>query len=104
MMPIWAIGQVRKPAPTTAIVLAASSTRWPKPAFPGGYYVIESHKTCGRPQPGLAQVVSHTVLATPSYTQLSGKACTSKGAQSPCYVVKYTHQHEIHQNFTIELN
>jgi hypothetical protein len=75
------------------------------PAFPpSGIYVISAGKTCGRPQPGLAQVETVTILATPSYTKVSGNACTSKNVASPCYVVKYTHQHEIHQNFTIELD
>jgi hypothetical protein len=75
------------------------------PAFPpSGFYVISSAKTCGRPQPGPAQVETVTILATPSYTKVSGDPCTSKNVPSPCYVVKYTHQHEIRQNFTIELN
>ena len=75
------------------------------PAFPAsGFYVIAAAKTCGRPQPGTAQVETVTILATPSYTEVSGHACTSKNVPSPCYVVKYTKQREIRQNFTIELD
>ncbi len=75
-----------------------------QPAFPSPYYVIGSGKTCGRPHSGLAQVETRTILATPTYRQVSGKACASKNVQSPCYLVDYTHQHEIRQNFTIELD
>ena len=75
------------------------------PAFPpSGFYVIAAGKTCGRPHPGTAQVETVTILATPSYTQVSGHACTSKNVPSPCYEVKYTKQQEIRQNFTIELD
>ena len=75
-----------------------------QPAFPpSGFYVIASGKTCSRPKPGLAFVETQTILATPSYSQVSGRQCTSKNVPSPCTVVTYTHHHEIHQNFTIEL-
>ena len=75
-----------------------------KPAFPGGLYVIGSGKTCGRPHAGAAQVESQTILATPSYTQVTGTACTGKGVASPCYVVSYVHRREMHQNFSFLLN
>ena len=66
-------------------------------------YVIASNTTCQQPVAGPATFTTYTELATPEYKQVSGRACTHLGVQSPCYTVKYTKRYLIHQNWDIFL-
>jgi hypothetical protein len=75
------------------------------PMFPTGtYYVVAAGRTCLPPQAGPATFTTSTILATPSYTQVAGTACTAQGVASPCYVVNWTTTHVIHQDFKIFLD
>ena len=66
-------------------------------------YVIASNTTCQQPVAGPATFTTYTELATPEYKQVTGRACTHLGVQSPCYTVKYTKRYLIHQNWDIFL-
>ena len=73
--------------------------------FPTGtYYVVAAGRTCLPPVTGPATFTTSTILATPSYTQVTGTACTALGAPSPCYTVKWTETHAIRQDFKIYLD
>ncbi len=52
---------------------------------------------------GPATFTTYTELATPEYARLTGRACTSKGAASPCFTVKLNRRYLIHQNWQIFL-
>ncbi|HEX4599245.1 MAG TPA: hypothetical protein VH278_15755 [Burkholderiaceae bacterium] len=71
------------------------------PANPGTPYVVAAQTSCEEPVAGPARVLTYTELATPTYTQVTGAACTSKGMPSPCYTVTWTRTHEIHQDFDV---
>jgi hypothetical protein len=71
------------------------------PANPGQVYVVGGHTSCDQPVPGPAHFATYTVLATPTYRQVTGAACTSKGVASPCYTASWTKTHEIHQDFDV---
>jgi hypothetical protein len=73
------------------------------PANPGAMYVVAADRTCQEPVPGLATFTTSTALAVPAYTQMTGAACTFKGAVSPCYKVEWTRKYEIKQDFNIFL-
>jgi hypothetical protein len=73
------------------------------PSFPAPYYVVEGGKTCQEPVSGLATFKTFTALATPTYTQLTGAKCTSRGVASPCYTVKWIKNYEIRQDWNIFL-
>jgi hypothetical protein len=74
------------------------------PTFPAGtVYTVASNTTCQQPVAGPATFTTYTELATPEYRQLTGRECTSKGAASPCFTVKFTKRYRIHQDFDIFL-
>jgi hypothetical protein len=71
------------------------------PANPGTPYVVEAGTTCAEPVTGPALVSTYTELATPTYKQVTGAACTSKAVASPCYTATWMRTHEIHQDFDL---
>jgi hypothetical protein len=71
------------------------------PDNPGKVYVVGGHTSCEGPVPGPAHFTTYTVLATPTYTQVTGAACASKGVASPCYTVSWMKTDEIHQDFDV---
>jgi len=73
------------------------------PAFPNHYYQVSKQQSCVEPIAGPAKVYTQTILATPSYTQVTGRACTSKHVPSPCYTVSWATKYEIHQDFDVTL-
>jgi hypothetical protein len=73
------------------------------PKNPGKLYVVRAGRTCQQPVPGLATFTTSTVLATPSYAEVTGAPCTSKGVVSPCYTVEWIKRYEIRQDFNIFL-
>jgi hypothetical protein len=73
------------------------------PAYPGRPYQAATGQSCAEPVAGPARVTTQTILATPSYTQLTGGACTSRHVASPCYTASYVTNYEIHQDFDIVL-
>ncbi len=73
------------------------------PAFPNVIYQVAGGSTCVRPQPGRAHVWTETVLATPSYHQVTGTRCTSHGVASPCYVTSWDRKHHITQQWDVFL-
>ena len=72
-------------------------------AFPATGYTLASNSTCEQPVAGPATFTTYTELATPEYERVTGRACTSKGAASPCFTVKFTRRYRIHQNWQIFL-
>lgn len=66
-------------------------------------YTLASNSTCEQPVAGPATFTTYTELATPQYEQVTGRACTSKGAASPCFTVKFSRRYLIHQNWQIFL-
>ena len=74
------------------------------PAYPGRPYQVATNRSCAEPVAGPAKVYTQTILATPSYTQVTGSACTSRHVPSPCYTASYATKYEIHQDFDILLH
>jgi hypothetical protein len=72
-------------------------------AFPATGYTLASNSTCEQPVAGPATFTTYTELATPEYERVTGRACTSKGAASPCFTVKFTRRYRIHPNWQIFL-
>lgn len=72
-------------------------------AFPATGYTLASNSTCEQPVAGPATFTTYTALATPEYERVTGRACTSKGAASPCFTVKFSRRYLIHQNWQIFL-
>lgn len=73
------------------------------PANPGETYLVAAGKICVTPLPGMATITVTTELGSPSYTQVTGSACTSMGVSSPCYTVKWTRKYPIKQQWNIWL-
>jgi hypothetical protein len=73
------------------------------PAFPGRPYQVATGQTCAEPVAGPAKVLTRTILATPTYTQVTGAACTRRNVPSPCYTVAWAKKYEIHQDFDFAL-
>jgi hypothetical protein len=73
------------------------------PAFPGVIYQVAAGSTCSRPVAGKAHVHTTTVLATPSYHQVSGQRCTARNVASPCYTVTWAYKHQIVQDWDVFL-
>jgi hypothetical protein len=69
------------------------------PAYPGTTYVVAAGQTCEQPIAGKAHFFTVTELATPKYTEASGKVCSASGVASPCFTVTWTRHDEIHQDF-----
>jgi hypothetical protein len=72
------------------------------PANPG-FYQVAGGSTCQRPVPGKAHVHAETVLATPSYHQVSGQRCTAHNVASPCYTVTWDGKHKMVQDWDVFL-
>jgi hypothetical protein len=70
------------------------------PAFPG-FYQVAAGSICHRPVPGKARIHTQTVLATPSYTQVTGHRCTAHNVASPCFTTTWEHKFEIVQDWDI---
>jgi hypothetical protein len=73
------------------------------PVFPGFAYEVAAGSTCRRPEPGKAHVHTETVLATPTYNQVTGNKCTTHDVASPCYTVSWEQKYQIVQNWDIFL-
>jgi hypothetical protein len=71
--------------------------------FPATGYTLASNSTCQQPGAGPATFTTYTELATPEYERNTGRACTSKGVDSPCFTVRYSKRYLIHQDWKIFL-